>query len=154
MARYIGLVAPSRRRRGGIYRAREQFEISHVFRRARDFCEREYGEWYILSTQYYLLAPNQVIGSGEPPLVTLQAAERQAWAERVAQQMRERGERSVEPIVFVLYGSQRYAELLTRAAPFATFELPLAGMSLRDRLHWYDERLQVRARVLTRPLAG
>ncbi len=154
MARYIGLVAPSRLRRGGIYRAREQFELSHVFRRARDFCEREYGEWYILSTQYHLIAPNQVIGSTEPPLVLLQASERQAWAERIAQQLRARSERSVEPIVFVLYGSQRYAELLTRAAPFATFELPLAGMSLRDRLHWYDERLQVRPRVLARPLAG
>lgn len=154
MVRYIGLVAPSRRRRGGICRAREQFELSYVFRRARDFCERAYGEWYILSTQHYLLAPQQVIGGGEPLLVTLQAAERQAWAERVAQQLQERGERSAEPIVYVLYGSQRYAELLTRAAPFAIFELPLAGMSLRERIRWYDERLQTRARMLTRPLAG
>jgi hypothetical protein len=153
MVRYIGLVAPSRRRRGSICRAREQFELSHVFRRARDFCERAYGEWYILSTQHYLLAPQQVIGGGEPPLATMQAAERQAWAERVAQQLRERGARSAEPVVFVLYGSQRYAELLMRAAPFATIELPLAGMSLRERIRWYDERLQIRARVLTRPLA-
>lgn len=101
-----------------------------------------------------MLAPQQVIGSNEPPLATLQAAERQAWAEQVAEHLRERSERSAEPVIFVLYGSQRYAEVLTRAAPFATFELPLAGMSLRDRLHWYDERLQIRARMLTRPLAG
>jgi len=154
MARYIGLVAPSRRRRGGVCRAREQFELSYVFRRARDFCERAYGEWYILSTQHYLLTPLQVIGSGEPPLITLQAAERQAWAEQVAKRLGERDERSAEPVIFVLYGSQFYAELLTRAAPYANFELPLAGMSLHDRLRWYDERLQVQARVLTRPLAG
>ena len=58
MARKIGLVAASKRRRGGIARAHEQFEPSPVFRRARDFCDRSYSEWYVLSTMY-LLAPPQ-----------------------------------------------------------------------------------------------
>ena len=50
MARKIGLVAASKRRRGGIARAHDQFDPSPVFRRARDFCDRSYSEWYVLST--------------------------------------------------------------------------------------------------------
>lgn len=84
----------------------------------------------------------------------MSAQERAKWAERVAGQLSARMERSAQPLTFVLYASKQYAELLTRAAPFATFELPLAGMSLRERIRWYDERLQIRARVLARPLAG
>jgi hypothetical protein len=47
----IGLVGQPKRRRGGICRACEQFELSIVFRRARDLCSREYREWYIISTE-------------------------------------------------------------------------------------------------------
>ncbi|MBF6590912.1 MAG: hypothetical protein IVW57_10350 [Ktedonobacterales bacterium] len=150
MSTHIGLIAAPKRRRGGICRAREQYDPSPVFRRARDYCEREYGEWYILSTTHGLLAPRQVVGAEAPALHALAAGERWRWAERVAAQMRERIERSAEPLTFVLYASQAYAELLLRAAPFAHLEQPLAGLGLGGRLHWYDERLRIHARLLSR----
>ena len=151
MARAIGLVAASKRRRGGIARARDQFDPSPVFRRARDFCERAYSEWYILSATYLLIPPQQVIGAGEPALRMLNAAERVAWAESVAGQLRLRVGRSAEPLTFVLYASQRYTELLMRAAPDIAFETPLSGMSFVGRLHWYDDRLRIEPRVLATP---
>ena len=68
----IGLVAAAKVRRGGVCQAREQFERSPVFRRARDYCERTYDEWYILSAEHALLPPQQVIGpdgaSGQRPV--------------------------------------------------------------------------------------
>jgi hypothetical protein len=149
MARAIGLVAASKRRRGGVARAHEQFDLSPVFRRARDFCDRAYSEWYVLSTSCYLLAPpQQVIAAHETPLRMLSAAERATWAEDVARQLRLRTARTDEPITFVLYASQLYGELLTRAAPDLSFEMPLSGMTFVERLHWYDDRLRIRARVL------
>ena len=151
MARAIGLVAASKRRRGGIARARDQFDPSPVFRRARDFCERAYSEWYILSATYLLIPPQQVIGAGEPALRMLNAAERVAWAESVAGQLRLRVGRSAEPLTFVLYASQRYTELLMRAAPDISFETPRSGMSFVGRLHWYDDRLRIEPRVLATP---
>ena len=69
MARMIGLVATSKRRRGGIARAHEQFDPSPVFRRARDFCDRSHSEWYVLSTLHLLAPPQQVIGAEEPALI-------------------------------------------------------------------------------------
>lgn len=151
MARAIGLVAASKRRRGGIARAHEQFDPSPVFRRARDFCDRAYSEWYILSTTYLLVPPQQVIGAAEPPLYLLSATERAAWAESVAQQLRQRASRSAEPLTFILYASQQYSDLLMRAAPDLSFQTPLSGMSFVARLHWYDDRLRTASRVLVGP---
>jgi hypothetical protein len=148
MSQRIGLVAAPKRRRGGIWRARDQYDPSAVFRRARDYCERAYQEWYVLCTAHGLLSPQQVIGPDAPPLHTMPASERNAWAERVAEQLRERIERSAEPLIFVLYASQENAETVRRAAPFAEIEQPLAGLSLGGRLHWYDERLRIHSRVL------
>lgn len=148
MARKIGLVTASKRRRGGIARAHEQFDPSPVFRRARDFCDRSYSEWYVLSTVYLLAPPQQVIGADEPALYLLSAAERLAWAEAVAGQLCARVGRSAEPLTFVLYASQLYADLLVRVVPNLIFEMPLAGMSFVERLHWYDDRLRTQPRVL------
>lgn len=148
MARAIGLVAASKRRRGGIAPARDQFDPSPVFRRARDFCDREYSEWYVLSTAYQLVQPQQVIGAAEPALYAMSAAERATWADAVARQLRLRAARSAEPLTFVIYASQRYTELLQRAAPDLDFQTPLSGISFVGRLHWYDDRLCIKPRVL------
>ena len=152
MPRKIGLVTASRHERGAICRASEQYDPSPIFRRARDYCLRTFGEWYIVSVRHHLLAPHRVIGPGELALLSLNAEERACWARHVARDLTDRAGRSAEPIVYVLYASQRCADALMRAAPALTFELPLSGMGLRERLLWYDERLAVRSRVLTRPL--
>ncbi|HET8906443.1 MAG TPA: hypothetical protein VFN11_05710 [Ktedonobacterales bacterium] len=143
------MVAASKRRRGGVARAREQFDLSPVFRRARDYCDRAYSEWYVLSTVYLLAQPNQVIGADEPALRVMNPAKRAAWAEAIAQQLRQRVARSAEPITFIVYASQQYAESLMRAAPDLTFESPLTGKTFVERLHWYDDRLRIRPRMLT-----
>lgn len=151
MARAIGLIAASKRRRGGIVRAHEQFDPSPVFRRARDFCDRAYSEWYVLSTTYLLAPPQKVIGATESSLHMMSAAERAVWAEAVAEQLRIRVARSSEPLTFVLYASQMYVELLSRAAPDIPFQTPLSGMTFVERLHWYDDRLRIEPRVLVGP---
>jgi hypothetical protein len=125
-----------------------------VFRRARDYCDRSYSEWYVLSTVYLLAQPNQVIGADEPALRVMHPAKRAAWAEAVAQQLRQRIARSAEPITFIVYASQHYVETLMRAAPDLTLESPLTGMSFVERLHWYDDRLRIRPRMLAAVAQG
>jgi uncharacterized protein DUF6884 len=150
MALTIALVAASRRQRGTICRAAEQYDYSPVFRRARDYCERKYPEWYILSARHYVLSPQQVIGPEDTSVHILDTDDRFVWAEHVTHMLIARQERSAEPVHFALYASQRYADLLQRAAPTLTFELPLSGLGFGERLRWYDERLHVRSRVLAR----
>lgn len=143
----IGLVAASRRQRGTICRAREQFEPSPVFRRAREYCERMYPEWYILTGTPTLLLPHQVTGP-HPVFHGLEAVERACWSQSLSRMLRARREQTAEPVIFVLHASQLYADALRRAAPDLIFELPLSGLSLGQRLRWYDTHLHVRSRLL------
>lgn len=148
MATTIALVAARARQRGVVCRAAEQFDASLVFRRARDYCQRVYPEWYVLSTRHGLITPQQVVGPGERPLWALAAEERWAWAREVTRALDARQARSAEPLTFALFTSQLYAEVLSRVAPHCTFELPLSGLSFGERLRWYDERLTTRPRLL------
>jgi hypothetical protein len=148
MARRIGLVAAAKLRRGGILRARDQFDLSPVFRRTRDYCERAGMEWYILSGSHYLLSPQQVIGPDDAFIHALDSDARAAWAAEVAARLRALAARSSEPTTFTLLASQRYADLLARAAPDLTLELPLSGLGLAARLRWFDHRLRLRSRLL------
>lgn len=147
-ARQIALVAAPRVRRGGIRRARDQFDLSPLFRRARDYCERAGLEWYILSASHLLLAPLQVIGAQGSTVHTLTADERARWATEIAQRLQVLSAGSGLPISFLMLTSQRYADLLTRAAPDLPLITPLAGMDTPARLRWFDERLRIRSRLL------
>jgi hypothetical protein len=151
MAQRIGLVAAPRQQRGTVCRARDQYDPSPVFRRARDYCERTYGDVYVLSPTHGLVAAQQVIGPDAVPFVTLDAAERQRWAHAVAIRLRDLCERSADPPIFCLYAGQRVAGVLLRAAPFAQIERPLSGLSLGAQLRWYSERLKTTGRI---PLGG
>lgn len=139
--REIGLVASSWRQRGTICRAADQFAPSPVFRRAREYCERAFDEWYILTPHYPLALPHQVIGPCPVRIAELTAHERIRWVAELSQRLGERCLRSHDPIRFVLFSGARTAELVQRAVPFAEVVLPHAGLSLAERMRWYDERL-------------
>lgn len=151
MGQRIGLVAAPRRQRGTVCRARDQYDPSVVFRRARDYCERTYDGLYVLSPTHGLVAAERVTGPDATPFTALDGEERARWAAEVAEALRALCERSAEPPVFYLYAGQRVAGALVRAAPFAQIERPLSGLSLGEQLRWYDERLRVTPRV---PLRG
>ncbi|HEX9035537.1 MAG TPA: hypothetical protein VF808_00945 [Ktedonobacterales bacterium] len=148
MERRIGLVAAPRVRRGGILQARDQFDASPLFRRARDYCERHRLEWYILSASHGLIPPQQVIGDTHAVVHTMTPEERARWAEDIAARLAALQARSAQPVVFTLLASQRYVELLLRAAPALPLVTPLAGLTLAARLRWFDERLRVQPRLL------
>jgi hypothetical protein len=144
----IGLVAAARRQRGTICRAADQFDPSPVFRRAREYCERRFGEWYVLTPQHPLALPHQVIGPSTCLLSELPPDERAWWVEELAARLRQRWARSAEPIRLVLFAGARTADLVQRAAPFAEVVLPHSGLTLGERVRWYDERLRTEPRML------
>lgn len=154
MTRHIALVVAPRRQRAGTWQASESYAISPLFRRAREYCARSHDEWYLLSAEHGLLAPRQVVGHSERAWGSLSPGERAQWARRTAEALRARCERSGDAIVFVLYGPRQYARLLLRVDPSLAIELPLAGMTARERARWFDQRLSVVPRRLLadRPL--
>jgi len=145
----IGLIAASRMQRGSVYPAAQQFDRSPLFRRARDYCERAFDEWFVLCPGRPLLSPRQVIGVTPASLDALTAEERQVWGETIRHTLREMAAQRSGEAHFVALASQRVVELLVRTAPDLRFEAPLGGLTLGQRLRWYDERLRVRQRLLT-----
>lgn len=147
MAQRIGLVGAARQQRGAICRARDQYDPSPIFRRARDYCERTYDALHILSPSHGLVAATQVIGPDTWPFTALDADARLRWATAVADRLLELCERSAEPPTFYLYAGQRVASMLQRAASFADIQRPLGGLGIGAQVRWYDERLRIVQRV-------
>ena len=149
MVRKLALVAAPHRQRGLVCRARDQFSISPLFRRASAYCDRSFAEWYILSARHPVpILPNQVIGPGVCSLHALEADARMEWANHIAQWLNTQTAKSSDPIQWTLFASQRYADLLCRASPDVMIELPLLGLRLGERVRWFDERLHVSQRIL------
>jgi hypothetical protein len=146
----IGLLAASRMQRGVVCPAAEQFDRSPLFRRARDYCQRTLDGWFVLCPGRPLLAPQQVIGATPASLDALAAEARQRWAEAIARALRDIAARRSDEARFVVLASQRTVDLLARAAPDLRFDYPFGGLTLGERLRWYEERLQVRQRLLLR----
>jgi hypothetical protein len=147
MPQRIALVAAPRQQRRAVCRARDQYDPSATFRRARDFCERTYDGLYVLTPSHGLVAAHQVIGPDLAPFAALGAEERGRWVAAVAARLRDLHERSAEPPIFYLYAGGRVAGPLQHAAAFARIERPLGGLGVGAQRRWYDERLRVWPRV-------
>lgn len=147
MAQRIGLIGSPRRQRGTVCQAREQYDASLIFRRARDYCERTYDALFILSPSHGLVPAHQVIGPDATPFALLEREQRSRWADAVAGELRLLCERSADPPTFYLFAGQRVAHLLLRAAPFAHIERPLGGMSVTEQRRWFEQRLRASPRV-------
>jgi hypothetical protein len=61
--------------------------VSDWFRKARDHAEAAGCPWFVLSAEYGLVSPNQVIAPYERTLNAMKVMERRAWAERVCEQL-------------------------------------------------------------------
>jgi hypothetical protein len=147
VAQRIGLVGAPRRQRGTVCQARDQFDPSLMFRRARDYCERAYDALYILSPHSGIVRAQQVIGPDAVPFARLDSEQRERWAVQVADELRALCEGSAEPPTFYLFASQRMARALKREAPFATIERPLGGMKVAEQRRWFEQRLRLTPRV-------
>lgn len=114
--------------------------VSEWFCRARSYVETTGDPWFILSAEYGLVSPDQVLAPYERTLNKMGVVQRRAWAARVRQQMAERLPR-VDRIV-VLAG-QRYREFLMddlrRRA--AKVEIPLAGLRIGEQLSWFGRQV-------------
>lgn len=114
---------------------------SPLFRGARRAVERSCDEWYILSAEHGLVAPDTVLAPYEKTLTTASRSERRLWAQRVLRQIDERLG-AVAGIEFEVHAGAAYLKfglidgLLARGASLAN---PLEGMSMGKRLAYYRE---------------
>ena len=108
---------------------------SDWFLKARTYVESVGSCWFILSAEYGLVHPDEMIEPCEMTLDMMGVAERRNWSRRVQQQM---DERMPDASRIVVLAGQRYREFLMDylAGRAATVDVPMAGMRNGQQLSW------------------
>jgi DGQHR domain-containing protein len=117
--------------------ARELY-TSPLFQLAARYCSATCDQWFVLSARHGLVEPDQVLEPYDDALEGRRQSEREAWAERVVWQLRQRGLLEAGHR-FQIHAGAVYAEFL---APLLKAEQPLRGLPIGRRLSWYRSRLE------------
>ena len=121
-------------KRGEACAARNLY-VSDWFCKARRYAEASGCPWFILSAEYGLVSPYQVIAPYERTLNTMRVAERRLWAERVSKQLAGAAP-ALSRVVFL--AGNRYREFLAQhlASRGITVSIPMEGLRIGEQLSW------------------
>lgn len=138
-AERVGLIACTRRKLEGAHPARELYGASPLFRAARDYADRHYQRWYVLSAAYGVVSPDTPLPAYEATLARMSPADRRGWALGVLHALLTL--EGLEPI-YCFHAGRLYREplatLLRRNG--ARVEAPLEGLQIGQQLAWYAGR--------------
>ena len=108
---------------------------SSWFKKARRFAESRGCPWFILSAEYGLVSPDQIIEPYEKTLNNMPIADRRKWADRVNSQIQ-----AVIPQfeTAVFLAGQRYREFLIGHLQKrkVAIEVPIEGLKIGEQLSW------------------
>lgn len=130
----VYLVSCVSRKREQACAARDLY-VSDLFRKARRFAEASKCPWFILSAEYGLIAPGQVIAPYERTLNTMRLSDRRVWCDRVAAQIAETVP-DLSRVVFL--AGERYREFLAHhlASRGVEVSVPMLGLRIGEQLSW------------------
>ena len=114
--------------------------VSPLFKKERAYAERSGQPWYILSAEHGLVAPDEWLAPYERYLPDTPSTFRQAWAMWVV----ERLDLLAGPLrtkVIEIHAGSAYVDPLRGhlAAKGASILEPLAGLTMGQRLAWYNQ---------------
>ncbi|MDB5313752.1 MAG: hypothetical protein JWO38_7954 [Gemmataceae bacterium] len=135
----VHLVSCVGQKREQAYPARALY-VSAWFLKARRYVEASRCRWFILSAEYGLVAPDQVITPYERTLKIMPVAERRAWAERVSEQLAA----AVPELAQVVFlAGERYREFLVRhlTGRGVAVSVPMEGLRIGEQLGWLGQHL-------------
>ncbi len=152
MASRVALVSCVKQKCGAAAPARDLY-VSQLFRGLRRYAETHADIRYILSAEYGVLRPDQVVDPYERTLNTMPKRDRLAWAEKVEQQLLGLLPAGAEVI---LLAGQRYREDIE---PFLrksgySVSVPLQGLQIGKQLQRLKQVSKRRERRTAVPNAG
>lgn len=137
-ARTIALVACVGRKLDHPAAAKDLYK-SDWFKKASSYARSVTKAWYILSAEYGLVHPDQVIEPYNKTLNEMSSRERRAWAAGVIPEVGKvvnRGDR------IVMLAGARYRELLIEPLHElgCSVEVPMKGMLIGKQLQWLNKQ--------------
>jgi hypothetical protein len=115
--------------------AAQDLYVSDLFNKSRRYVEASGCPWFILSAEYGLVSPHQVIASYERTLNTMGVADRKVWAQRVFADLIKTVP-NLSQVVFL--AGMRYREFLAERLVRLNVEVsvPMQGLSIGKQLSW------------------
>ncbi len=129
----VALVSCVKHKRGEASPARDLY-LSPLFCGLRRYAESQSDAWYILSAEYGVVAPDQVVAPYDRALNTMGRKERLSWAQRVQRQLAELIAPGMQ--VIVLAGNRYRQDLVPfLQARGCLVTVPFAGLKIGEQLH-------------------
>lgn len=133
----VYLVSCVRKKRTATCLARELY-VSDWFLKASRYVEASGCDWFILSAEYGLVAPDQVIAPYERTLKRMHVEQRKAWAHRVSEQLAEAAPKLSH---VVLLAGERYREFLVPCLSHrgVVISVPMERLRIGEQLRWLGQ---------------
>jgi cytoplasmic iron level regulating protein YaaA (DUF328/UPF0246 family) len=116
------------------------YSASDLFKKAYNYCTKNYEAVAILSAKYGLLLPHDEIEPYDLTLNDMSSEEREAWAERVFKQMKSRlNLKDIDKVCF--HAGENYREhLIPKLEEICiTSEAPLKNLGIGKQKAYYKE---------------
>ena len=118
--------------------AAQDLYTSAWFRKARQYVVKSSCPWFILSAEYGVVCPEQILEPYDKSLNTMDISERRAWARRVKAQMEIALPDAIEVVIFA---GAKYRECLESwlRSRYSTVSVPMRGLQIGKQLQWLSE---------------
>lgn len=124
----------------------KELYISDYFEKMRSYAEKYHDEWWIVSAKHGILGPDgSPISPYDETLNSATVKEKRDWAQKVYDQLQQRGLLEGE-VTFVIHaGRDYYEELLPLLEDHqkVSVEIPTEGLQIGKTKAWYNERLSI-----------
>jgi len=138
LGKTLGLISCTKSKRNYSCAAKEMYSASELFRKAYDFCTRNYDYVAILSAKYGLLLPDEKIDPYDLTLKSMGETEQKKWAERVFSQLSSKLPMTDISRVF-FHAGLAYRTHLAKLLESQGIRciVPLEGLSIGEQVAWY-----------------
>jgi hypothetical protein len=118
----------------------KELYTSPLFKKMRQYAEKYAENWYILSTKYHLLRPEEVIEPYELTLKQMSAEEIRTWAQETLEMLK----KELYPTdVVTIFAGKQYRRYLLKSIQEMCHEVrvPMENLGIGQQLQWLKENL-------------
>jgi len=141
LGKTLGLISCTKSKRNYSCPAKEMYSASELFRKAYDYCIKNYDHVAMLSAKYGLLLPHEKIDPYDLTLKSMSESEQKKWAEKALSQLSSKLPMTDISRVFFHAGLAYRTHLVKLLEEQGTpCIVPLEGLSIGEQMAWYQRR--------------
>jgi hypothetical protein len=122
--------------------AQELYSVSPTFQKTLEYGKSlKPDKMYILSAKHFLVPLNRELAPYDKTLKEMSKDEKEAWGEKVIQQMKNSG-LNLNKDKFTFLTGTEYMKPLLKYIPETNIETPLEGKRMGERMKWLNNKIK------------